>query len=122
MSSWASRSFGPGAMPWARNAPSKSAIDGEPGTPNASVGMSAPPSRALLADSAAIRPRTSPLPKVSPAPFPRRAAARAWRRAPRAPLPGPARRAVGDPVDHGRAHAGHRAEHDADGGGVEDDL
>ena len=34
-----------------------------PGMPNASVVMSAPPSFALLDDSGAMTPRTSPLPK-----------------------------------------------------------
>ena len=40
-----------------------------PGTPNAMVGTSAPPSLALLELSEAITPRTSPLPKVCAAPF-----------------------------------------------------
>ena len=39
------------------------------GTPNATVGTSAPPSRALVALSAAMTPRTSPVPKVCAAPF-----------------------------------------------------
>ena len=40
-----------------------------PGTPNAMVGTSAPPSLALFELSEAMTPRTSPLPKVSAAPF-----------------------------------------------------
>ena len=40
-----------------------------PGTPKAMVGMSAPPSLALLALSEAMTPRTSPLPKLCWAPF-----------------------------------------------------
>ena len=40
-----------------------------PGTPNAMVGTSAPPSLALFELSDAMTPRTSPLPKVSAAPF-----------------------------------------------------
>ena len=42
---------------------------GAAGTPNATVGTSAPPSRALVALSAAMTPRTSPVPKVCAAPF-----------------------------------------------------
>ena len=48
------------------------------GTPNATVGTSAPPSRELVALSAAITPRTSPLPKVRPRPS--RSSARGHRR------------------------------------------
>ena len=40
-----------------------------PGTPKAMVGTSAPPSLALFELSEAMTPRTSPLPKVSAAPF-----------------------------------------------------
>ena len=36
----------------------------EEGTPNTTVGTRAPPSRELVALSAAITPRTSPVPKV----------------------------------------------------------
>ena len=39
-----------------------------PGTPKASVGISEPPSLALLALSGAMTPRTSPEPKESRAP------------------------------------------------------
>jgi hypothetical protein len=60
---------GPGTRPWIRNAPSRIAIVALPGTPNAMVGTSAPPSLALFELSEAITPRTSPLPKVSRAPF-----------------------------------------------------
>ena len=52
-----------------RKAPSRIAIPAEPGTPNTMVGMSAPPSREQVALSAAITPRTSPLPKVRWASF-----------------------------------------------------
>ena len=68
-----------------------------PGTPNATVGTSAPPSLALLELSDAITPRTSPLPKVS---------ARA--------LLGLERVAVGEPVHHRGADAGDRADAAAD--------
>ena len=51
------------------NAPSRIAMPAEPGTPNATVGTSAPPSRELLADSDAMTPRTSPVPNVCDAPF-----------------------------------------------------
>ncbi len=47
------------------NAPSKMAIDALPGTPNAIVGTSEPPSLALLELSDAITPRISPCPKPS---------------------------------------------------------
>ena len=40
-----------------------------PGTPKTTVGISAPPSRELVALSAAMTPRTSPLPKLCCAPF-----------------------------------------------------
>ena len=40
-----------------------------PGMPNTTVGISTPPSTELFAESAAMTPRTSPLPKVSIAPF-----------------------------------------------------
>ena len=60
---------GPGTSPWIRNAPSRIAMVALPGTPNATVGTSAPPSLALLELSDAITPRTSPLPKVRLAPF-----------------------------------------------------
>ena len=60
--------FGPGAIPWIKKAPSKMAIDADPGTPKANVGTSAPPSFALFALSEAITPRTSPFPNVSLAP------------------------------------------------------
>ncbi len=56
-------------MSWIRKAESISAIEAEPGTPNATVGISAPPSFALLEHSQAMTPRTSPLPNVSRAPF-----------------------------------------------------
>ena len=39
------------------------------GTPKATVGTSAPPSRALVALSAAMTPRTSPVPNVFAASF-----------------------------------------------------
>ena len=41
---------------------SPAAMEPDPGIPNKSVGTSAPPSFALLADSGAITPRTSPVP------------------------------------------------------------
>src|ERR1044071_8510871 len=50
---------GPGTNPWIRNAPSRMAMVALPGTPNATVGTSAPPSLALLELSDAITPRTS---------------------------------------------------------------
>ena len=46
----------------------------DPGTPKATVGISVPPSRAVLEASEAMTPRMSPLPKVSEAPFSVRAA------------------------------------------------
>src|SRR3981081_989924 len=60
---------GPGTSPWIRKAPSRMAMVALPGTPNATVGTSAPPSFALLELSEAITPRTSPLPNVALAPF-----------------------------------------------------
>ncbi len=42
--------------------PRNTAMLPEPGMPNSSVGISAPPCSALLADSGAITPRMSPLP------------------------------------------------------------
>jgi hypothetical protein len=60
---------GPGTSPWIRNAPSRIAMVALPGTPNATVGTSAPPSLALFELSDAITPRTSPLPNVVLAPF-----------------------------------------------------
>jgi hypothetical protein len=56
-------------LTWIRNAPNRTAIPALVGTPNATIGTKAPPSRALVALSAAMTPRMSPLPKVSDAPF-----------------------------------------------------
>ncbi len=46
-----------------------------PGMPKTTVGIRIPPSTELLAESAAMTPRTSPFPKVSLAPF---SVSRAW--------------------------------------------
>src|ERR1700755_3125783 len=88
---------GPGTSPWIRKAPSRIAMVALPGTPNATVGTSAPPSLALLELSEAMTPRTSPLPKVWLAPF-----------------SGLGRGPKGDPVAPRGAEAGNRADAAAD--------
>ena len=55
---------GPGCRPRTTRNPRKIAIPTLPGTPKKSVGMSCPPSTALLADSGAMTPRMSPVPNV----------------------------------------------------------
>src|SRR3954471_19848928 len=94
---------GPGTSPWMRNAPSRIAIVALPGTPNATVGTSAPPSLALLELSEAITPRTSPLPKVCAAPF------SVFSGGPRGE---PAHHRGADPRDRADAAADPRAAHD----------
>ena len=56
---------GPGITLFIFKAPSKAAAGGEPGIPNTSSGMRAPPIAALLAASAEIKPSTDPLPKLA---------------------------------------------------------
>ena len=51
------------------NPPNKRAMDADPGTPNAIVGTSDPPSFALFALSGAMTPLTSPFPNVLSASF-----------------------------------------------------
>ena len=55
----------PGVMPWTTMADSRIAVTTSPGMPRASVGIMALPVTALFADSAAISPSGSPLPKFS---------------------------------------------------------
>jgi hypothetical protein len=57
---------GPGRRPWIKKAPSRIAMPAPPGMPKATVGMSDPPSTALLHDSGPITPRMSPLPTMAP--------------------------------------------------------
>ena len=52
-------------MPSISSAPIMTAVVPEPGTPSASIGMSAPTEAALFADSGAATPSTAPLPKSS---------------------------------------------------------
>ena len=59
----------PGFTPTINRPPKTRANVDEPGIPNASVGINDPPSLALVAESTAITPRTSPFPKLSSAPF-----------------------------------------------------
>ncbi len=59
----------PGVMPTMIRPPKMSARVLEPGIPKASVGISEPPSLALVDASTPITPRTSPVPKVSRAPL-----------------------------------------------------
>ncbi len=79
---------GPGIRPWIRNAPSRIAMEADPGTPKAMVGTRAPPSLALFDDF-----RSDHAAHV--------AGAEGFRR----PLLGARRVAVGDPVDHRGAEA-----------------
>ena len=52
----------PGSIPIKINPPRSKTLFPEPGIPKINVGINAPPSLALLADSGAITPRISPLP------------------------------------------------------------
>ena len=52
----------PGSIPIRTKPPSNRTLLPEPGIPKINVGINAPPSLALLADSGAITPRISPLP------------------------------------------------------------
>jgi len=60
---WRVSISGPGVMPTRRNPPSRMAMAELPGTPKATVGMSAPPSFELFAAPGPSTPRTSPWPK-----------------------------------------------------------
>ena len=57
--------LGPGMRPTMRNAPRRMAIANEPGTPKATVGMSAPPSFELADAPGASTPSTRPVPNSS---------------------------------------------------------
>jgi hypothetical protein len=57
--------MGPGSMPIITSTPRNTAISADPGMPNASVGISAPPSLELLAASGPMTPSMLPLPNVS---------------------------------------------------------
>jgi hypothetical protein len=57
--------IGPGLMPWMIIAASSTAAGAEPGMASVSTGITAPGTQALSPVSAAIRPSTLPLPKVS---------------------------------------------------------
>ena len=52
----------PGSIPTRINPPRSSTLLPDPGIPKSNVGIRAPPSLALFADSGAITPRISPLP------------------------------------------------------------
>jgi len=58
-------SIGPGTRPHITIPPRKSAVVGEPGMPNVSIGKSDPVDAALFAVSGAATPSILPLPKVS---------------------------------------------------------
>ena len=62
---WSVSISGPGVSPTATKAMSSKAMEVLPGMPKARVVISAPPSLALLDDSGAMTPRTSPWPKPS---------------------------------------------------------
>ena len=49
-------SIGPGFRPWMYSAPMITAVTASPGMPSVIIGMYAPPTAALLADSGATRP------------------------------------------------------------------
>ncbi len=61
-SSWSNSSLGPGSSPCSTMAPRNTAVSALPGMPKARVGISEPPSLALLADSGAITPLMLPRP------------------------------------------------------------
>ena len=101
---WMVSMSGPGIRPWMRKTLSRMAIEAEPGTPKAMVGTSEPAVMALLADSGAMTPRTSPLPKVL-----------------LAPLTVCNSMAIGDPVDHRRAQPRNGADAGANAAAADDE-